>query len=80
MKHSFFQNSKCLGQYLHRFRIGKEYPQGTLEVCEICHKQKFFRVIDGKFNNQEYMSYNIRLILPDFHPYYYHEYQYDSNV
>lgn len=76
-KHSFWQNSECTNQYLHRFSIKEEYEQGVLEVCEICGMKKFFRLIEGKLNNAEYMSYHLRQSLPDFHPYYYHERGYD---
>lgn len=69
-KHNFFQNSECLNRYLHRFEIKEEYPEGVLEVCEICHMSKFFKLIDGKLNNQEYMSYHIHNALPPFHPMY----------
>jgi len=72
-KHNFWQNSKCIGQYLHRFEIKEEYPEGVKEVCSICGMSKFFRIIDGKVNNSEYMSYHLRQSLPPFHPYYYHE-------
>lgn len=75
--HPFFRNSLCLGQYLHRFKIVEEYPEGVLENCEICHKSKFFKVIEGKLNNQEYMNYHFRNALPSFHPYYEHENTYD---
>lgn len=69
-KDSFFQNSKCCNSYLHRFNIKEEYPEGVKEVCEICGMSKFFRVIDGKVSNAEYMSYHLKQALPDFHPYY----------
>lgn len=76
-KHNFWQNSQCIGQYLHRFEIKENYPEGVLEVCEICHKRKFFRLIEGRISNAEYMSYHIRQSLLPFHPYYDHERNYD---
>ncbi len=74
-RHSFWQNSQCQNSYLHRFTIVEEYDSGVLEVCDICHMRKFFKIIDNKVNNQEYMSYHIRQALPQFHPFYDHEYQ-----
>jgi len=71
---AFWQNSKCVNSYLHRFSIKEEYPEGVKEVCEICGMSKFFRLIEGKLNNQEYMSYHIRQALPQFHPLYQREY------
>jgi hypothetical protein len=55
----------------------EEFPEGVLEVCEICKKTQFFKIIDGKVNNQAYMDWHIRSALPIQHPYYYHEFQYD---
>lgn len=73
-EHPFFQNSKCLNSWLHRFEIKAEYPQGVMEVCEICKKKKFFRLIEGKVDNANYMSWHIRLALPTFHPLYEREF------
>jgi len=55
----------------------EEYETGVLEACEVCKKTRFFKLIDGKVDNQDYMSYHIRQALPDFHPYYHHEFNYD---
>lgn len=67
-KHPFYQNSECRNSYLHRFNIKAEYPEGVKEVCEVCGMSKFFRLLEGKLNNAEYMSYHIKQILPPFHP------------
>ena len=71
--HNFFQHSLCRGQYLHRFSVKEEYPEGVKEVCEICGLSKFFRIIDGKVNNYDYMGWHYRQAIPPMHPYYYHE-------
>lgn len=73
----FYQLSMCQNEYLHRFKIVEEYPQGVLEVCEICGMDKFFRILDGKVDNQEYMAYHLRQVLPRFHELYDHEYSYN---
>lgn len=75
-RHDFYQLSQCKNQYFHRFKIVGEYPEGVMENCEICGMNKFFRIIDGKLNNYEYMAYHLRQALPQFHPYYDHEYSY----
>lgn len=75
-KHPFWQNSYCKNGYLHLFEIKEEYDEGVKEVCRICKMTKFFRVIEGKLNNQDYMSYHIRYSLPPFHPM--HERQYTN--
>lgn len=72
----FFMYSLCYNDYLHRFSIKAEYPEGVLEVCEICGLDKFFRIIDGKVDNTEYMAWHARQALFPLHPYYYHEREY----
>lgn len=70
---SFFEYSYCCNSYLHRFEIKEEYEEGVLEVCEICHKRKFFKLIDGLLDNKAYMSWHIKSILPQQHPFYEHQ-------
>lgn len=70
MSHNFWRDSMCRNSYLHRFEIKAEYPEGVKEVCSICGKSKFFRVIEGKLNNLTYMNYHIKQSLPAFHPYF----------
>lgn len=74
-KHEFWRESMCRNRYLHRFELKEQYFEGVMEVCSICGKSKFFRLIDGKLNNYEYMSYHFRQVLPSFHPYYQREYE-----
>jgi len=77
MKHNVFKHSECLGKWLHRFSIVAEYPEGVLENCEICHKSRFFKIIDDQVDNQHYMDWHIRSALPFNHPYYFHEHVYN---
>lgn len=77
MRHSFFQNSQCLNKYLHKFDIVEEYPDGVVEVCQICKMKKRFKVIDDKLNNADYMSWHFGHVLPNNHPLYYHQTSYD---
>lgn len=60
IKHSFWQNSKCLNSYLHRLKITKEWGDQVLETCEICHKSVFFKVVDGQLQKDHYLSYHLR--------------------
>lgn len=77
--HQFWQQSKCLNSYLHRFKIEKEYVDGVLEVCEICHKSKFFKIVDGKVDGNAYMSWHLRSALGNIPipGYIWHEYEYE---
>lgn len=75
----FWQNSSCLGRYLHRFKIIKEFPDGVLENCEICHKSKFFKIVGGQLEANSYMSWHLRLALGNIPipAYIWHEFEYD---
>lgn len=76
MNHGFWRQSLCKNQYLHRFSIVEECADGVLEVCEVCKETQFFKILDGKVNNQSYMDWHIRSALPPSHPYYFHEFEY----
>lgn len=68
MRHPFFQNSTCRNSYMHRFNIVGEYPEGVMEVCQICGTKKFFKIVDGKVNNSGYMSWHQRQGFNPIHP------------
>lgn len=70
LKHNFYQNSYCKNSFLHRFNIEEEYDNGVLEICEICFMKKFFKILGGKVDNREYMSYHLKQALPQHHPLY----------
>lgn len=53
-------NSKCRGNWLHRFELVGASDQGVLERCEICHMKKSFRTVNGTINNIQYLSYHMR--------------------
>lgn len=65
----------CRNQYLHRFELKDQCEEGVKEICLICGKSKFFRLIEGQFNNYEYMQFHQRQGLQPFHPYYNREYK-----
>jgi hypothetical protein len=60
----------CGNSFLHKFKIEEEYTNGVLEVCEICFLRKFFKVLDNKLDNREYMSWHLKQALPYHHPMY----------
>lgn len=72
MSHSFWRDSMCRNQYLHRYELKEQSESGVLEVCTICYKRKFFKLLDGKLNNYHYMSSHIKQALPPFHQAYEH--------
>ena len=65
LKHPFWQNSQCVGRYLHRLKITKEWGGQVLETCEICHKSVFFKVVDGQLQKDYYLSFHLREALPN---------------
>lgn len=71
----FLRNSICLNGYLHRYGIQHEWPDCVEEICDICGDRQFFRIVDGKIDTNEYISYHARQALPPFHPLYIHEYR-----
>ncbi len=70
------KESRCRNSWLHRFNIVNQYEEGVMEICEICRTKRFFRVVQGKVNNMEYMRYHMRQALRPEHPLFYHEYEY----
>ncbi len=69
-----FTLSRCKGTYLHKFEIIAQHEQGMLEMCDRCGKEVFFKVIDGKIDNNNYLNYHLRQALPKNHPLFNHEY------
>ena len=85
LEHPFFQNSKCRKGYLHRFKVEREFEDGVLEVCEICHIKKVSKIVNGKVDNNRFMAYHLRQALGNIPiPHYiFHEYEYnplESNI
>lgn len=71
---SYWQNSYCRGGFLHRYEIVQEFPEGILEMCEICKDRKFFKLVNGQTDNLKYISYHIRQALPPTHKQFIKEY------
>lgn len=55
-----FDNSKCRGNWLHRFELVGMSDKGVLERCLICHKKVSHRMVDGSINNKRYLSFHMR--------------------
>lgn len=69
-----FDNSKCRGNWYHRFELVGMSENGVLERCEICRKKVSFRIIDGRIDNKNYLSYHFRNGLQKDHRKFRHEY------
>lgn len=68
------KESECLGSWLHRYAIVKQFPEGVEEMCLICKDRQFFRVFDGRIDNYNYIKYHNRQCLQPYNPFYSHEY------
>lgn len=66
--------AKCVGSWLHRFRIERDTPEWVEEICEICGKRVIHSVWEGRIDNKRYAEYNARLFLQPNHPQYEREY------
>jgi hypothetical protein len=70
-----WEESLCCDTWLHRYQIVAQYAECVMEVCEICGDEQYYQILpNGMSDNQEYLSHNIRMALPPFHPLFEHEY------
>lgn len=69
-----FSESYCLNGYLHRYIIQEQFTDGVIEMCQICKDRYFFKVVDGRIDNNEYLNKHGRQVLLPQHPLYKHEY------
>ena len=67
-------NSKCIGTFLHDFRIYQAHEQGVHEVCRRCGESAYFPIVNGQTDNLDYLSYHLRSALPRYHPLFLAEY------
>lgn len=72
----FWLKSLCIGTWLHRYIIVRQYGDGIEERCQICGDQQIFKMIDGRADNLEYIDYHMRQVLFPQHPLFHHEYKY----
>lgn len=71
----FWQKSKCVSGFLHKFELVRIHPYAVEEVCERCKQRHFFRTVNGKFDNTDYLSYHLRSALQPYHPNFKKEYE-----
>lgn len=70
-----WENSQCVDVWLHRYGTIKQSPLGIGEICQICGDEQYFATTEtGKFDNLNYLSYNLRRALTKSHPLFIHEY------
>jgi len=66
--------SKCVGTWLHRFKIFRINERGVHEICEICQEEVIFPIINGKTDNIQYLDYHLHNALTQSHPYFIPQY------
>lgn len=74
MKDIYWGESQCIGSWLHRYQTLGMWENGISEICSICKNKIFFPVKDGRIDNMEYIDHHKREVLPEWHPYFKHEY------
>jgi hypothetical protein len=77
MRDIYWGMSECGNSFLHRFNIIEQYPECVVEVCEICGQKAYFKTINGKCNNFDYLDHHLRQALFKAHPQYYREWKYN---
>lgn len=74
MREDDWRNSDCSDGYFHRYNITAQDSDYVEETCELCGKQAYFQIIDGKSNNDIYLAHHIRQCLPPFHSLFFREF------
>lgn len=74
------KESQCINGWLHAFNIVEGNEHGVNEACSRCGKNVFFKVMEGRADNQEYLKYHTRQALTPEHPSFYREYFYSREV
>jgi len=69
-----WKNSECKDGWYHRFEITGQDSDYVQETCELCGKQVYFKVINGKANNDIYLAYHIRQALFPLHSLFFREF------
>lgn len=80
MTSEFYRKSECMGGYLHKFNIYREFDTGVEEVCERCGMDVYFPVVNGQVDNENYIDYHLKEVLPMNHPLFFHEFLYINQL
>lgn len=67
--------SRCKGAWLHRYEFLYQYPETVVEVCTICGTKIYFKIVDGRIDNLEYIRHHMRQVLLPQHSLFQHEYK-----
>lgn len=60
--------------YLHNYKQLGITPNGVVEMCERCKDIQFFKVVNGRIDNLNYIDYHMRQALPKYHNLFAHEF------
>lgn len=75
-----FNNSKCVGSFLHSYIMVDQFPDAIKEICTRCGKEMIFRIDkNGNSDNLHYLAHHIRSALQPWHPLFPHEYPQHAN-
>lgn len=62
--------SKCVGTWLHRFKVFNITEKYVHEICEICKEEVVFTIVNGMTSNIDYLDYHLHNALTPSHPYF----------
>ena len=68
MQEDDWNNSECADGWLHRYLITGQDENYVEETCTICGNQVYFKIVNGKSNNDVYLASHIRQVLFPGHP------------
>ena len=68
MKVISWSKSDCKDGWLHIFEIVGQDSGASIEICKICGDLQVFPIVNGKPDNQTYLSYHLHSALPPWHP------------
>lgn len=72
----YWGKSECGNGWLHRYEILEQHADYVMEVCVICHEPAYFKLINGKSDNFDYLDHHLRQALFKAHPQFIREYKY----
>ena len=74
------EESRCVENWLHDYRIVDQDESCVYEVCRKCNKRQHFRIINDQADSNGYLNHHIRQALTPNHPLFYHEWWFEKEI
>lgn len=63
-----WSKSECKSDgWLHNYQIIGQDNKAVMEMCKLCRDIQVFKIVNGKIDNQTYLSYHLHNALPKWH-------------